>query len=70
MSEQYGIEVVRHVYDEEHGKKLTVGPDKDGFGLIEIDGGDEYGRLVLSPGHAAVLAAAIAQCAKEMESAP
>ena len=65
----YGIEVVRHVYDEGRGHKLTVGPDKDGLGLVEIDGGDEYGRLVLPPGHAKYLANAIAKCAAEMEQA-
>jgi hypothetical protein len=65
----YGIEVVRHVYDEEHGHKLTVGPDCDGLGLLEIDGGDEYGRLVFSPGHAKYLANAIAKCAAEMDQA-
>ena len=64
----YEIEVVRKVYDNHVGKCIEVGPDKDGLGLVEVDGGDDWGRLVLPSQHAALLAKAIADCAADMEA--
>ena len=62
----FEIEVVRKVFDNEIGKHLKVQPDCDGLGLVEIDGGDEYGRIVIQPQHALFLARAIEQCAIDM----
>lgn len=62
----YEIEVVRKVFDNEIGKSIDVGPDKDGLGCIEIDGGEEWGRIVIPPKHAIFLAKAINDCALEM----
>lgn len=66
----YEIEVMRKVFDNEIAKSIDVGPDKDGLGCIEIDGGDEYGRLILQPQHALFLAKAITACALEMGAEP
>lgn len=62
----YEIEVVRKVFDNDCGTHIKVCPDLDGIGLVEIDGGEDYGRIVLAPAHALVLAEAIASAAKEM----
>ena len=65
----YEVETLRRVYDNDIGKHIEVRPDGDGLGLLEIDGKDEYGRLVLSAEHAIVLAKAIHDCATEMLAA-
>lgn len=66
----YEIEVMRKVFDNAIGKSIDVGPDKDGLGCLEIDGGEEYGRLVLQPQHALFLAKDITVCAVEMGAEP
>lgn len=43
MPERYEIEVVRKVYDNVAGGFISVGPDTDGLGLIEVIPGD-YGN--------------------------
>ena len=64
---QYEIEVERKVFDNENGAHIKVGPDRDGLGLIQIEGGDDFGKgLILAPELALVLAEAIAATAKEM----
>jgi len=65
----YTIEVVRLVLDNEHGRSITVQRDRDGLGLLELDGGDEYGRLILPPQMAVHLADAIRRAAVEMGAA-
>ena len=62
----YTIEVERKVFDNENGTHIKVRPSRNGLGLVEIDGGDEYGRIVVPPAHALLLADAIAVAAKEM----
>lgn len=67
MTQPYEIEVVRKVFDNEHGEHVKVGPDCDGLGLVEIDGGEHYGGCIrILPQHAILLAAAIEASAKEM----
>lgn len=63
---KFELNVVRHIYDNENGGCIKVGPDSDGLGLVEIDGGEDYGRIVVQPQHAILLAKAIEDCAKEM----
>jgi len=63
---EFEIEVVRKVFDNEHGSHIKVGPDLDGLGLVEIDGGKDYGRIVVPPKHAIWLAKAITATAEEM----
>lgn len=62
----FEIEVMRKVFDNELGLCINVGPDADGLGIVEIDGGQEYGRICLPPQHALYLAKAIIDCAVEM----
>lgn len=67
---RYEIEVVRKVFDNVCGTHLKVQPDTDGLGLIEIDGGEEYGRIVICPQHALFLSSAIEACAIDMGAEP
>lgn len=62
----YVTEVMRTVWDNEIGKNINVGPDHDGLGILEIDGGEEYVRICLTPQHAVHLAKAILDCAADM----
>lgn len=63
----YEIETFRKVFDNENGASIKIGPDTDGLGLIEIDGGEDFGRGVrVSPEMALVLAEAIKRAAQEM----
>lgn len=64
---KYTLEREYKVYDDVNGAKLVVKPDGDGLGLIEIDGGDDYGRLVLSSELAGIVAHAILHCVEDME---
>lgn len=68
MTNTYGITVIRHVYCDLNNTKIKVGPHPEGIGFLEIDGGEEYGNLIVSPQHAKVLAKAIIKCAEEMEA--
>ena len=63
----YETVVTRRVFDNEHGVHIKVGPDGAGLGLLEIDGGRDFGGPIrLVPGMALVLAQAITAAAKEM----
>ncbi len=64
----YTTETHRRVYDDKNGSFITVRPDCDGLGLIEIDGGKDYGRVVLDADHAREVAKAILSCAQELQS--
>lgn len=48
---------------------LKVRPDCDGLGLIEVDGGDHFGRLVVTPEAAVALAPALVAVAVHMTGA-
>lgn len=65
----YTLEVHRKVYDDASGWCITVKPDADALDLIEMDGGDEYGRIVFPPQMALMLADALIQTAAEIERA-
>lgn len=51
------------------GAKLRVGPDGDGLGLIAVEGGDYFGRLVVTPEAAVALAPALVAVAVHMTGA-
>lgn len=64
---KYETETIRKVYDHEHGVHITVAPDCDGLGLLEIDGKDDFGGPIrLDPEMAITLADAISVTAREM----
>ncbi|KAF0122040.1 MAG: hypothetical protein FD152_3678 [Xanthobacteraceae bacterium] len=50
----------------ECGATVRVSPDKEGLGLVEIDGGDDFGLLILTPEMALAIAPAIAAVAQTM----
>lgn len=65
----YEIETVRKVYDNAAGECISVGPDCDGLGLVEIDGGQHYGGCLRVPAEMAlVLADAIKAAADDLLS--
>jgi hypothetical protein len=66
MSEQFETNVIRKIYDNDDGTSITVRPDTDGLGLVEVDGGDDYGRVVMVPALAVKVAEAMKACALEI----
>lgn len=65
---QYEIETTRRVYDNTNGGYISIGPDSDGLGLLEIKGGDEFGgTLIVCADMAKKLAEAIALAAYDLE---
>lgn len=48
------------------GTLIKIGPDGDGLGLVEVDGGDDYGRIIMQPELAMLVAEAIRKTAEEM----
>ena len=61
-------EMHMHIITED-GAELKVRPDGDGLGLIEVDGGDHFGRLVVTPEAAVALAPALVAVAVHMTGA-
>lgn len=64
--EQFETVVIRKVYDNMDGTSITVRSDVDGLGLVEVDGGAEYGRIVMAPALAVEVAKAVQECASEI----
>lgn len=64
MDARFETEVVRRIFDNQHGEVCTVGPDADAFKLVQID--MEGRRLVLEPERAILVADAIKACAAEL----
>ncbi|SCW95843.1 hypothetical protein [Ancylobacter rudongensis] len=64
---KYEIEVVRKIHDNVGGEHLLVCEDRDGLGLVRIDGQKEFGgEIQIDPHMALELAKAIELCAKEI----
>lgn len=63
---RYEVAVNRVVYDNTNGTSIKVQPDSDGLGLLEIDGGKDFGRIVLDADMALSLASAIVETAQEI----
>ena len=64
----YTTETHFKIFNDSSGAALRVGPDADGLGLVEIDGKDDFGRIVLPPEMARRLAAVIADAAASAEA--
>lgn len=43
MVERYEVEVMRKVFDNKNGGYISIGPDTDGLGLIEIKPSEYFG---------------------------
>lgn len=63
---QFETDIQRVVHDNENGWNVKVLPDRDGLGLLEIEGGDEFGRLMLPANMAVHVAKAVHDCAREL----
>jgi hypothetical protein len=64
----YTTEIHFKIYDDGNGAALRVGPDADGLDLVEVEGGHDYGRLVLPPEMARRLASVLVQVADSVEA--
>ncbi len=49
------------VYDNDNGQKVIIRPDSDGLGLVEVDGGVDFGRMVFPAEIATRVAMALAR---------
>lgn len=68
---KFETNVIRNIYDNEIGYHITVRPDVDGLGLVEIDGREEFGgKIIIQPEMAKELASAILACAAEIAETP
>ena len=63
---EFTVEMHYRVYNENSGDFVTIRPDCDGLGLLEVDGGQDYGRIVIPLGMADMLAGCIIDIAKDM----
>lgn len=71
MVAKFETNVIRNIYDNENGHHMTVRPDVDGLGLVEINGREEFGgRIAIQPEMAKELARAILACAAEIAEIP
>lgn len=64
----YTTEAHFKIFDDANGQALRVGPDADGLGLVEVDGKDDFGRLVLPPEMARQLARILPDAAASAEA--
>jgi hypothetical protein len=70
MTSEIETEVIRRVYGNAKGEYVTVSPDDDGLGIVQVHGNDDFGgMLLLSPDHAIAVARAIMDCARELKAA-
>ena len=69
---EFTMETVREIWDDKHGSRVDVGPDRDGLNLVELrcvsDDGKMGDRIVMKPEQARLVAEAIRLCADELES--
>lgn len=64
----YTTEAHFKIFDDDNGHALRVGPDSDGLGLVEIDGGSDFGRLIIPAEMARQLAGVLCGVADSAES--
>jgi hypothetical protein len=43
---KYSVEIVRQIWDDEHGERVEVGPDADGLGLVSLCWKDANGKRI------------------------
>lgn len=69
---KFEIETMYHVYDNDHGQKISVGMDADSLGMVEIVGDEYFGgknsRICIEPEMALKLAEAITRCAHDLKN--
>lgn len=63
---RFETDVTRRVWDNDNGTKIVIKPDCDALGLVEVDGGNDYGRLVMDPQMALQVAEALRITAIEL----
>jgi hypothetical protein len=68
MSEKLDVEMHIRVFDQ-RGNFVAVRPDSDGLGLLEVDGKDDFGRIIMTVEMALEVAAAIHRVAADMRPA-
>ena len=70
----FSTETVIQVWNDEHGDRVEVGPDRDGLGLVEIrsytDDNQIGSRITLAPEQAVLIAEAILKLYGEKHEVP
>lgn len=70
----FSAETVIQVWNDEHGDRVEVGPDRDGLGLVEIrsytDDNQIGSRITLAPEQAVLIAEAILKLYGEKHEVP
>lgn len=68
-SRSYTSEIVRKVYDDQHGNHIYIGPDADGLDLVEVREVDDknviLGRFVMNPIQAKMVGEALIAASNE-----
>jgi hypothetical protein len=62
----YETDIVHVVWNNKLGSKITVSPDGDGLGLIEVRHSDHEESLVMTPEEARLVAEAMLACAEDI----
>jgi hypothetical protein len=65
---RFSMETVYNVWDDDHGEKISVGPDSDALGLVEIIDHETKSRLTMPADKARLLASALLKAAADAES--
>lgn len=69
---RFSMNALYEMWDDEYGEKITVGPDGDGLGLVEIRSyshtGEIVSRITCHPHQAGLVADGIKQYLKTLES--
>lgn len=68
----YSTETMREIWDDKHGDRVEVGPDRDALGMVEVRYKTEDGaiasRVAFSPEQARMVAHVMLLCADELDS--
>lgn len=66
----FSLEAVYQIWDDKHGSRIEVSPDKDGLDMVEVrfvdDAGQVGASIVMQPEQAALVARAIGDTIKAL----
>lgn len=66
------MEIVRQIWDDKHGDRIEVGPDRDGLDMTEVRfvnaEGKIFKRMAFTQQQARMVAAAMVECADEIDN--
>lgn len=69
---KYSVEIVHKIWNDDGGEHVSVGPDRDGLGMVEIidvaSGGEMGPSLSFPPELARLIAQAMIKCVDELSA--